>query len=229
MKLALIATPHTHPTCPPLGLAVLSAYLQQELPGTIVSTFDLSLEYYLSSFDKTNKGTFGIRLYKWDEKKTAHKLEQAVDFLRNWQPDHSNLQEYHHWATIFLSFENIFNAFMADMAEKALTGQNIPKRIETFFEELIQPVLAGKPDLIGFSILYQQQVVFAALLTKLIKKQSQAKVVVGGAALSVMVTPEKLLSSPLTPKNKGVPEIFLKEFFDYLIPGEGELALYHLC
>ncbi len=30
------------------------------------------------------------------------------------------------------SFENISNAFMAEMARKVLVGQNIPKRIETF-------------------------------------------------------------------------------------------------
>jgi len=229
MKLSLIATPHTHPTCPPLGVAVLSSYIQKELPGTTVSVFDLSLEYYLKSFEIIKDGSFGIRLYKWDEKTTAHNLEQAVSFLKNWQPNQAGLQEYHQWATIFLSFENVFNAFMAEMAEKALTDQTIPGRIELFFEELIQPVLAAKPDLIGFSILYQQQLVFAALLAKLIKKQSQAKIVVGGAKLSVMVNPENLLIIPLTRKKEAIPEIFGKDFFDYLIPGEGELGLYHLC
>ena len=229
MKLALIATPHSHPTCPPLGPAVLSSYLQQKLPEATLSIFDLSLDYYLRSFDKIKKGNFGIRLYKWDEKRTATQLEEAVAFLRNWQPEPSNLQEYHHWATIFLSFENVYNAFMAEMAEKALTGQSIPGKIENFFNELIQPVLATKPDLIGFSILYQQQFVFAALLAKLIKKQSQAKIVVGGAQLSVMVAPEKLLITPLLQKNAESPEILCKDFFDYLIPGEGEQGLHYLC
>jgi radical SAM superfamily enzyme YgiQ (UPF0313 family) len=229
MKLALIATPHTHPTCPPLGPAVLSAYLQEKLPDTTVSIFDLSLEYYLSSFERIKEGTMGIRLYKWNEKMTAQNLEQAIIFLRNWQPCHSDLQEYHHWATIFLSFENVFNAFMAEMAQKALTGQTIPERIEIFFKDLIQPVLAAKPDLIGFSILYQQQVVFAALLAKLIKEQSTAKIVAGGAALSVMAAPEKLLITPLMLGNKDTPAILCKDFFDYLIPGEGERALSCLC
>lgn len=229
MKLALIATPHTHPTCPPLGVAVLSSYIHQKLPNTVVSVFDLSLDYYLNSFDKIRDGTLGIRLYNWDEKTTARRLEESVSFFKNWQPDHSDVEEYHHWATIFLSFENVFNAFMADMAEKFLTGQTIPRKIEIFFEDLIQPVLAAKPDLIGFSILYQQQVVFAALLAKLIKKQSQVKIVVGGAKLSVMTAPEKLLLTSLTQENTDLPQIFCKEFFDYLIPGEGELGLYRLC
>ncbi len=229
MNIALLATPHTHPTCPPLGPAVLSAYLQQKLPQTTLSIFDLSLDYYLRSFDKIKEGIFGIRLYKWDEKTTARNLDQAVSFLRSWQPDHSRLQEYQHWATIFLSFENIYNAFMAEMAEKALTGQSIPGRIKIFFDELIQPVLDGRPDLIGFSILYQQQFVFAALLAKLIKKQSRAKIVIGGAQLSVMAAPEKLLITSLLPKNAESPEILCKDFFDYLIPGEGEQALHHLC
>jgi anaerobic magnesium-protoporphyrin IX monomethyl ester cyclase len=229
MKLSLIATPYTHPTCPPLGPAVLSAYLQKELPEMTISCFDLSLDYYLSSFNKLRKGEFGIRLYKWDEEKTAHNLEQAVIFFKNWRPDSSNLQQYHHWATIFLSFENIFNAFMTDMAEKALTGQNIPEKIKTFFTKLVQPVLAEKPDLIGFSILYEHQIVFAALLAKLIKEEQQVKVVVGGAALSVMMAPEKLLVTPLTSNNNGASKTPLKDYFDFLIPGEGELALSYLC
>ncbi len=229
MKLALIASPHTHPTCPPLGPAVLSAYLQKQLPDANVSLFDLSLDYYLSSFENIKEGVLGIRLYTWDEKTTARHLEQAVSFLKNWQPDHSDLKEYHHWATIFLSFENIFNAFMAEMAEKALLGQSIPKKIETFFEDLIQPVLAVNPDLVGFSVLYQQQVVFAALLAKLIKKQSKAKIVAGGAKISIMTAPEQLLTTPLAQEKVGAAKILLKDFFDYLIPGEGELGLYHLC
>lgn len=227
MKLALIASPHTHPTCPPLGPAVLSAYLQKKLPEAHVSVFDLSLDYYLNSFDKIKKGILGIRLYNWDEKTTARNLDQAVSFLKNWQPNHSDLKEYHYWATIFLSFENIYNAFMAEMARKALTGQSIPGKIESFFEDLIQPVLAAKPDLVGFSILYQQQVVFAALLAKLIKKQSKAKIVAGGAKISVMTAPEKMLTTPLA--NEDAPKILFKDFFDYLMPGEGELGLYHLC
>ncbi|MBU0943207.1 MAG: radical SAM protein [Proteobacteria bacterium] len=230
MKLALIATPHTHPTCPPLGPAVLSAYLQKTLPTVTVSVFDLSLEYYLSSFGKIKEGTLGIRLYNWDEKTTAHHLEQAISFLKNWQPkSHPDLKEYHYRATIFLTFENIFNAFMAEMAEKALLGQSIPPKIESFFAGLIQPVLAVGPDLIGFSILYQQQVVFAALLAQMIKKRSDVKIVVGGANISVMVAPETLLTTPLLSAKADTPQIFCKDFFDYLIPGEGELGLSHLC
>ncbi|MEA3468202.1 MAG: radical SAM protein, partial [Thermodesulfobacteriota bacterium] len=202
---------------------------QKKIPDVEVSVFDLSLDYYLNSFEIIRDGSFGIRLYKWDEKTTARNLDQAVSFFRNWQPNQSTIKEYHYWATLFLSFENIFNAFMADMAGKALAGQSIPERIEAFFENLIHPVLANKPDLVGLSVLYQHQVVFAALLAKLIKKQSKTKIVVGGALVSVMAEPEKLLTTPFTPAKPGSPEIFLKEFWDYLIPGEGELGLHHLC
>jgi radical SAM superfamily enzyme YgiQ (UPF0313 family) len=118
---------------------------------------------------------------------------------------------------------------MAEMARKSLIGQSIPAKIEAFFEELIQPVLATMPDLIGFSILYQQQLVFAALLAKLLKRHSRAKIVVGGAQLSVMTAPEKLFTTPLIQKTIEAPEIHCKDLFDYLIPGEGEEGLYHLC
>lgn len=229
MKLALIATPYTHPTCPPLGVAILSAYLQKKLPTVDVSVFDLSLDYYLNSFANINEGNLGIRLYDWNEKTTARFLDQAVAFLRTWQPSRPGLKDYHHWATIFLSFENIFNSFMGEMAGKALLGQDIPGNVKKFFEGLIQPVLAVKPDLIGFSILYQQQVVFAALFAKMIKERSNAKIVVGGAKIGVMAMPERLLTTPLVQEKRVTAEILLKDFFDYLIPGEGELGLSHLC
>ncbi len=229
MKLALLAPPHTPPTCPPLGPALLSACLQKKLPDAEISVFDLNLDYYLNAFDAIRGRNFGLRIYKWDEETTASHLGRAVSFFNNWDPADSDLKEYHHWATIFLSFENIFNAFMAEMAEKILSSQTVPQRIVIFFENLIQPVLVTKPDLIGFSILYQHQIVFAALLAKLIKKQSNAKIVVGGAAISVMGTPAKLLHSAISSKKNNSPDIFLKDYFDYLLPGEGESGLYSLC
>ncbi len=229
MKLSLLAVPHTHPTCPPLGPAVLSSYLQKNITDISVSVFDLSLDYYLSSFAKMNEGSLGIRLYKWDEKTTARKIEQAVSYLRKWRPGQGELKEYNHWATIFLSFETVFNAFMAQMAERVLKDQPVPKRIENFFAELLQPVFAQDPDLIGLSVLYQQQLVFAALFAKMLKQKSDAKIVVGGATLSVMSAPEKLLVSPLAKKTEDSTEIFCRDFFDYLIAGEGELALHRLC
>lgn len=229
MKLALVAVPHTHPTCPPLGPAALSAYLQKAAPNVDVSVFDLSLEYYLSSFVNIREGIFGIRLYDWDEKTTASRVGQAVSYFRTWQPGHADLKEYHHWATVFLSFENIFNAFMAKMAENALFGQAVPARIEAFFEDLIRPVLAVGPDLVGFSVLYQQQFVFAALFAKMIKDRSKVKIVLGGAKISVMVAPETLLTTNFVRKQRDGSEMLCRQFFDYLIPGEGELGLYHLC
>ncbi len=229
MKISLLAVPHTHPTCPPLGPAVLSSYLQENVADISVSVFDLSLDYYLSSFAKMKEGSLGIRLYKWDEKTTAANIEQAVSFLRRWHPVQGELKEYNHWATLFLSFETVFNAFMADMAERALYDQPVPKAIENFFAELLQPVLAEDPNLIGLSVLYQQQLVFAALFAKMLKQQSDAKIVVGGATLSVMHAPETLLVNPLAPKTEDRPEIFCRDLFDYLIAGEGELALQRLC
>lgn len=229
MKLALLSPPHTPPTCPPLGPALLSAYLQGNLQDTEVSVFDLNLDYYLQGLDAIRERNIGIRIYKWNEETTAQHLDRAVSFFRNWNPAYSDLKEYHHWATIFLSFENIFNAFMAEMALKLLNGQTVPQRMEIFFENLLQPVLAAQPDLIGFSILYQHQIVFAALLAKLIKKQSKAKIVVGGAAISVMSTPEKLFTIPIVTDKTNASNIFLKNLFDYLLPGEGERGLSSLC
>ena len=115
MRLALLAPPYTHPTCPPLGPALLSAYLQKNLPNTHVSVFDLNLDYYLNGFDVIREKSLGLRLYKWDEQTTARHIDQAVSFFKNWQPSNSTLKEYHHWATIFLSFENCQDLWIASL------------------------------------------------------------------------------------------------------------------
>src|SRR5208337_4024248 len=112
---------------------------------------------------------------------------------------------------------------------KILLGRPRPPLVNRFFEELIEPIKAFRPDLIGFSILFSQQLFFALALAKLCKVTG-AKIVFGGATFSVMPDPGRLLSGPLAIYPGGeLREVDTGRLIDYLIVGEGERGLESLA
>ncbi|MFZ0942661.1 MAG: radical SAM protein [Syntrophobacteraceae bacterium] len=126
-----------------------------------------------------------------------------------------------------------------------------PPLVNRFFEELIEPLKAFRPDLIGFSILFSQQLFFALALAKLFKSSGEpprpdcaahppnpaksartigVKIVFGGATFSVMPDPGRLLSGSLPVYTGGeLREVDTGKLIDYLIVGEGERGLESLA
>ncbi len=218
------------PTSPPLGPAVLLSYLKRNSPDIDVRAFDLNLFYYDRVLDDLSKGSFKIRLYDWNEETTAQKIGQAVDFLRHGTQEKFDLKLYHHFVTIFLSFESIFNAFMSEMAKRHVIGLSVPDRVKIFFEDLVNMVLDYGPDMVGLSVLFNSQTVFALLMASLIKEKKDIKIVLGGAKLGVMHYPERLFKEPWVFSAKDrTRQLEFGQYVDYLIPGEGEKALLNLC
>ncbi len=218
------------PTSPPLGPAVLLSYLKKNSPDIRVKAYDLNMLYYDRVLDDLSKGNFKIRLYDWDEETTAQRVGRAVDFLKHGTQEKFDLKSYHHFVTIFLSFENIFNAFMSEMAKRHLIGLSVPDRVKIFFEDLVDPVLNYAPDLVGLSVLFNSQTVFALLMATLIKEKRDIKIVLGGAKLGVMLYPERLFKEPWVFSTKDrTRQLEFGQYVDYLIPGEGEKALLNLC
>jgi radical SAM superfamily enzyme YgiQ (UPF0313 family) len=230
MRLALISPPFIRPTSPPLGPAILSSYIKTNLDDINVRCFDLSLTYYLQLFQAVNQESLKIKLYNWNEETTRLRLAETLDFFKNCNWENLSVSRYHHFANILLSFENIFNAFMANMAKKYLLDQEIPEKIAKFFRDLMAPVLEFSPDLLGISVLFTQQMEFAALLAKIGREHKNIPTVLGGARIGVMIKPERLLSEPwpLASADKG-QHYRLGQHIDFLIAGEGERALLGLC
>ncbi len=192
--------------------------------------FDLSLDYYLKILAAIDQETLKIKLYDWNEETTRLRLAETINFFRNSSWENLPVARYHHFANILLSFENIFNAFMAEMAKKYLLDQTIPEKIEILFHELLDPVLDFSPDLLGISVLFTQQMEFAALLAKIIKEKQNISPVLGGARIGVMTNPEKLLTEHWPLSGAGQERGYcLGRHIDFLIPGEGEPGLLGLC
>jgi len=230
MKLALVSPPCIRPTSPPLGPAVLASYLRKHLPSIQVRTFDLNLLCHQRMLQGMMEGVMRFRLYDWDEATTARRVDEARSFIKSDWGHEPDLGRYHREATILLSFENILGVFMSEMASRALFGIPIPGRIEAFFKDLIRPVVEYGPDMVGISVLFHRQMVFAAHIAGMIRHETCARIVLGGARIGVMSRPGRILVEPWERGYEG--RSFRMEpgrFFDYLIPGEGERSLLQLC
>jgi radical SAM superfamily enzyme YgiQ (UPF0313 family) len=189
--------------------------------------------YYDMVIDGLTKRIFKIRLYNWNEEDTAQKVKEAVNFLKYSRQKKFDLKSYHHFATIFFSFESIFNSFMSEMASRHLVGLSVPHRVEIFFENLVNLVLHYGPDMIGISVLFNSQTVFAMLIASLIREKKDMKhikIVFGGARFGIMRSPEILFKETwvFSTKEK-FRHVEFGQYVDYLIPGEGEKALLNLC
>ena len=198
------------PTSPPLGIAALKAYLEATA-AVEVRNFDLNLAYFEQAFHWLGDGRLRMRMQKMDFETTAQKAAAARNFFRGKEGVQRffDLALYNEQAGVYAGFSSVLNGLFDNFARKILLGLPTPPLVNRFFDELIGPIKAFKPDLIGFSILFSQQLFFALALAKLCKESGEppqpdcalakspravgAKIVFGGATFSVMPDPGRLL------------------------------------
>ncbi len=208
---------------------MLKGFLRREAPSVDVKCLDINLDYYSRGLDLLEEGSFKLRLYNWGHEETAAKIRGAFNFLKTVHPGPSNIQEYHRQATFFLSFENIFNSFMSEMASRLLAGIHVPERINLFFEDLFNRVIRDRPDLVGISVLFDAQMPFALLLAKQSKEKTGSDVILGGARFGVTPYPGRILAEPVIIIHKEKRHVVLaRDFVDGVVSGEGEMALLHM-
>lgn len=228
-SLTLVIPPFIRPSSPPLGPASLKAFLKKESPGANIKCLDLNLDYFYLAMECLAEGTFKLKLYDWDHLKTSEKVRQAFIFLSSVTPMPENIREYHSQSTIFLSFENILNAFISEMALRTLTGAPVPSGISSFFERLSIPLSARTAEWVGISVLFDVQMPMGLLLAKKIREKSGARVILGGAKFGVEPGHGRLLCEPVVQKVRDRKySVYAGEFIDGIISGEGELTLLHL-
>ena len=226
LRIALVFPPAMHPMSPPLGIAALKAYLSRS-ESVCARAFDLNLTYYDRAFEWLGDGRLQMSILKMDRDATMKKATAARNFFRG----EDGLErffdqgEYNAHARIYSGFESVLNGLFDSFSRKLLLGMPIPPLARKFFDDLVEPVMAFQPDMIGFSILFSQQLFFALALAKMCGKTG-AKIILGGATFSVMPDPERLLCSP-TPIRAGGENgtLDLGTLVDCLIVGEGEAGL----
>ena len=117
-----------------------------------------------------------MRMQKMDFETTAQKAAAARLFFCGKEGVHRffDLALYNEQARIYAGFSSVLNGLFDNFARKILLGLPRPPLVNRFFEELIEPLKAFRPDLIGFSILFSQQLFFALALAKLCKAERRA-------------------------------------------------------
>ena len=243
LRIALVFPPAMPATSPPLGIAALKSYL--EARSTVeVRNFDLNLAYFEQAFQWLGDGRLRMRMQKMDYEATAGKAADARSFFCGKAGNQSffDLASYSEHAGVYSGFTSVLNGLFDNFARKIILGLPVPPLVTRFFSELVGPLMAFRPELIGFSILFSQQIFFALALAKLCKGSGEpqqqdraavkspcasgAKIVFGGATFSVMPDPGRLLAGPVPVYQGGERrEVDTGRLIDYLIAGEGEAGL----
>ncbi len=241
LRIALVFPPAMPPTSPPLGIAGLKSYLESAA-NVEVRNFDLNLAYFEQAFGWLHDGRIRMKIKKMDVETTARKAAAARNFFlgKDGVGKFFDLTEYNEHSGTYAAFSSVLNGLFDSFARRSLVGVPTPPLAGRFFDELIEPVRAFRPDLIGFSILFSQQLFFALALAKLLGEVLQPErspaepptareapqIVFGGATFSVMPDPGRLLAGPVPVYLGNEPgEVDISRLIDYLIVGEGERGL----
>ena len=174
LNVNLLYCPFTDPITPPLGIASLKACVE-EFSNVHVRCVDLNIKWhamFLTTKQDSNVETIG----KAEEQyKNSDGMFVDLDKYRSVSIDYIN--------TLYNVHDNLQYSLCFD-------GKN--NNTISFLESL---ALQGNPDIIGFSILFDAQILCSLLLAKEIKKKHPKKIVVFGGA-GILSSFHKVINNP---------------------------------
>ncbi len=208
----IVFPPFNTPTSPPLGAAMLKGFVERELPDWRVKVLDLNLWTFDRLLGLLRAGDFWLDPETFpDPAGAAADLLAAAEAFRGRDPaaffDRPDL--YDRYGEVFLQFTEKYTAVLNDACERYDTAATPAPLVQEFLDL----ILAEKPDMVGFSMIFSNQLPVGALLGKLLRKRYGLPVVFGGSCFA------------------DAAEHFLKWYpdsADVVIAGEGEDALKQL-
>ncbi|HMO17133.1 MAG TPA: radical SAM protein [Oligoflexia bacterium] len=209
--LVLVFPPLTMPTSPPLGAAMLKGYIERELPEWSVKVLDLNIWAFDFLFEKVAQGGF-LPEEKFPEGLFSEiTLKRAAEVFKGKYHDefYNRPDLYGHYADFFLRFTEFFTQQLAGMAEYCDQNNQIPY----FFERCLEIIMNEKPDCIGISMIFSQQLPIGKTIGRLLRQNYKKKVLFGGS----------IFSDHAASFIKMYPEAA-----DVIVAGEGEDALKQL-
>lgn len=205
-NLLLVFPPFAQITSPPLGICCLKGYLEQALPNWNVSTLDLNLQLHRQLFkiiqqrpvlshSNFPEGSLGeIALSHMELVFQGH---APLEFYQ--RPDRYNM-----YADLLLRLVAGEQSYIQSILT-ANEGQP-PPIINTWCEDLLK----AKPNAIGISICYNQQLAYGLILARAIKKLTNVPIILGGGYFN----------------DDSVEFLeYCQAYVDYVITGEGEQPL----
>lgn len=192
MKLLLAFPPFHTPASPPFGLACLKGAMGQARPEVAVKTVDWNLSFFrrwLSGNMPDLCHLHPTRLLgavcPWLIAQSGIGQTILADLTRLPATPHEQ-DRYMQAARLLDDFYNRLAGFYHDILFPYVEGRtslSAKARDALFGAELAQ-VQAEQPDLVGFSILAEQNLLYALALGKAIKQQFNIPVALGGAMMS---------------------------------------------
>ncbi len=201
MRVVLVFPPRASATYVPLGIASLAAFIASAVPGTRVRLSDLNIDTWIRIANADPRG------------------QDLMDFARGRTGTFTDPAQT-------LSIKPVWDRLRKQMSLLCRQAETFVATGEADAEFLslmgshTQKILASDPDLVGISVLFPEQMPFAAALARAVRKADTGKtgtrcrIVMGGAMMSALSV-QDLLSA--------VPEI------DAVVSGEGEDAMSALC
>ena len=198
MRTALVFPPNASPTYVPLGIASLVAYARQMAPAAAVEGIDLNLATW------------------HDVARTTPGAGALVDFVQGRQGDFYDAEQALGYGGIWSALRSRMRMLVADARHYVETGE-ASRDLAALLGAHTARILATDPEWVGISVMFLEQVPFAAALSVALKHAgggSAPDVVLGGAAMSALHVEELLAACPSV---------------DGVVCGEGEAAVAALC
>ena len=208
-RLTLVFPPMTMPTSPPLGVAMLKAYIERELPEWQVTVIDLNIWLFRFLLEGIERGEIGLTdaMHQRMGADTATLLHAARAF--SGLDDAAFYQRpdvYHLHGRTFLNFTEVFREMLTEECAQWERGGE-PSYL---LKALVERILASQPQALGVSMIFSEQLPIGAMLGRWMREQAGIKVFFGGSCFT-----------------EGV-EHFMKWYpkaADVIVSGDGELPL----
>jgi radical SAM superfamily enzyme YgiQ (UPF0313 family) len=225
MRITLVFPPSVSPSCIPLGIASLKAFIEKDIAGANVSLLDLNLSFMnrilsgqchdLHNICKEGnvvcKGIDGNCFFKG----SLTKGQKAIFKKAKTVPRDKRLFFDREIFRLFFgdcyNYTRSFNDCISKIIINYLSGKLSDSRIiRNLFSEELKGIESTRPDMLGFSILVNKQLLYSLALAKMIKESFDMPVVFGGPALSCYNLDE--FASTF-------------DFIDFIVLREGEEAI----
>ncbi|HCF95826.1 MAG TPA: B12-binding domain-containing radical SAM protein [Verrucomicrobia bacterium] len=192
MRTTLIFPPEASPSYTPLGVATLASFLRERRPNDTVVTLDLNIECWHFLARK--------------------ELPTASPLLALPTNSHSffEMPTYGSIRSAWAALQQQFQQLRQDAKHYLQTAESTPA-LDELLAWATARILHNDPELVGFSVMFLDQMPFALALAKSIAQSdpnaTHRRIILGGAAVSAVYPQELLAQCP---------------FLDLIVEGEGE-------
>jgi anaerobic magnesium-protoporphyrin IX monomethyl ester cyclase len=205
MRVVLVFPPKASATYVPLGIAALAPYIEQHVKDASVRLLDLNIGTWLRIAGQDPSG------------------QSLMDFLQGRTGNFLDPGETLYHKTDWDRLRNEMNR-LCDQAGRYVSTDEADIAFLMTLADLTEQIMAFDPQIVGFSVLFPEQLPFAAALCKSVRqalnngrtgiRRSECRIVMGGAMMSALSVSDLMTT---------LPEI------DAVVRGEGEAAAAALC